>query len=93
MLYKIIVTVDEYVLSIDDIKADIGKYHLRRLRVGITRKGRRVMKREEEKPEPTINDIKRQIEEDEECGGCGFYTSDPDSQPLENCETCGRESV
>ena len=51
------------------------------------------MKREEEKPEPTINDIKRQIEEDEECGGCGFYTSDPDSQPLENCETCGRESV
>ena len=45
------------------------------------------------KPEPTINDIKRQIEEDEECGGCGFYTSDPDSQPLENCETCGRESV
>ena len=51
------------------------------------------MKREEEKPEPTINDIKRQIEENEECGGCGFYTSDPDSQPLENCETCGRESV
>ena len=46
-----------------------------------------------EKPEPTINDIKRQIEENEECGGCGFYTSDPDSQPLENCETCGRESV
>lgn len=45
------------------------------------------------KPEPTINDIKRQIEENEECGGCGFYTSDPDSQPLENCETCGRESV
>ena len=42
---------------------------------------------------PTINDIKRQIEENEECGGCGFYTSDPDSQPLENCETCGRESV
>ena len=31
--------------------------------------------------------------EDEVCSECGFYTSDPDSEPLENCGTCGRERV
>jgi len=34
------------------------------------------------------------VEETEEvCSECGFYTSDPDSEPLENCGTCGRERV
>jgi hypothetical protein len=31
--------------------------------------------------------------EEEVCSECGFYTSDPDSEPLENCGTCGRERV
>jgi hypothetical protein len=45
---------------------------------------------EEYKGYSSVYSIKTELL-DEECEECGFYKSDADGIPLENCESCGRK--